>query len=344
MAKQAQQKRKLLVLMDFLARQSDEEHPVTIQQIIAELHREGIPAERKGLYNDIETLREHGLDIIMVRTGSQSGYFLGSREFELPELRLLVDAVQSSRFLTHRKSLELISKLEHLTSVHQARQIHRSVSVSQRIKSMNESIYYNVDEIQGAMAADRQICFKYFDYNIQRQRVWRHAGAIYQVSPYGLHWDNQNYYMIAYDVSAAQLRHYRVDRMAQIHIAEEPRCGDISMKELDLPRYTSSVFFMYSGEEASVLLRCRRNLVNAVIDRFGKEVPLTPDGTDWFTTRVTVKVSPQFFGWLCGFGNEIQLLHPIGIAEQYRDHLRNTLAAQFPSGSKGVCLDEKSCP
>ncbi len=329
MARQAQQKRKLLVLRDFLERQSDEDHPVSMQQIIAELDRAGIPAERKGLYDDLETLRTHGLDVIMVRAGSQSAYFLGSRDFELPELRLLVDAVQSSRFLTQRKSLELIGKLERLTSVHQAQQLHRGVSVSQRIKSMNESIYYNVDEIQNAMAGDRQICFRYFDYNVQRQRVWRRNGAFYQVSPYGLHWDNQNYYMIAYDDAAGQLRHYRVDRMACISLAPDRRSGDASLKDLDLARYTGQVFSMYSGEETSVLLCFHRSLVNAVIDRFGKEVPLTPDGADRFTTRVTVDVSPQFFGWLCGFGEQVQILQPSSVAEQYKTHLRGALAAQM---------------
>jgi len=328
MPRQAQQKRKLIVLKEFLERQSDENNPVTMQDIIAELKRHDISAERKGIYNDIETLREHGMDIILERNGTQSGYFLASREFELPELRLLVDAVQSSRFLTHRKSLELINKLERLTSVHQARQLHRGVSVSQRIKSMNESIYYNVDEIQNAMANDRQITFKYFDYNVQRQRVWRHGGKYYQVSPYGLHWDNQNYYMIAWDDDAQQLRHYRVDRMAQINEAKDRRAGDASLKKLDMAQYTGRVFSMYSGEEASVLLRLRSHLVNAVIDRFGKEVPLTPDGEDWFTTRVTVVVSPQFFGWLCGFGNEVQVLHPSHVAEQYQAHLQSVLAAQ----------------
>lgn len=328
MARQAQQKRKLLVLKEFLERHSDEQHPVTMQEIIAELKRHDIPAERKGIYNDLETLRDHGLDIILTRDGTQSGYFLASRDFELPELRLLVDAVQSSRFLTHRKSLELINKLERLTSVHLARQLHRGVSVSQRIKSMNESIYYNVDEIQNAMAHDKQIKFRYFDYNVQRQRTWRREGKYYQVSPYGLHWDNQNYYMVAWDDTSAQLRHYRVDRMAQINETADRRSGATALKELDMAQYTGRVFGMYSGQEASVLLRFRSHLVNAVIDRFGKEVPLTPDGAEWFTTRVTVNVSPQFFGWLCGFGSEVQVLHPTAVAEQYQTHLKEILAAQ----------------
>lgn len=325
MARQAQQKRKLLVVQQLLERQSDEQHPVTMQQILSELERQGISAERKGIYNDLETLRQHGLDIVTVRDGTQTGYFLASRDFELPELRLLVDAVQSSRFLTRRKSMELIDKLEGLTSVHQARQLHRDVSVAQRIKSMNESIYYNVDEIQTAIAADRQVSFRYFDYDVTRNRVWRRDGALYHVSPYGLHWDNQNYYLIGYDAAAEQLRHYRVDRMANLSVTEQPRGGDPALKKLDMAAYTERVFSMYAGEEHSVLLRFRRHLVGAVIDRFGKEVPLTPDGDAHFTTRVTVVVSPQFFGWLCGFGAEVEILAPAEVAAQYQAHLRQTL-------------------
>ena len=328
MARQAQQKGKLLVVLQFLQRQSDENHPVTINQILAELSRSGIAAERKSIYDDFETLRRQGEDIVSVRMGSQTGYFLASRDFELPELRLLVDAVQSSRFLTRRKSIELIEKLERLTSVHQAQQLHRSVSVSQRIKSMNESIYYNVDMIQTAMAEDRRVRFRYFDYDVTRNRVWRRNGAFYDISPYGLNWDNQNYYMIGYDPAAAQLRHYRVDRMAELSVSEEARQGDPALRRLDMAKYTEGVFSMYAGQEANVLLRGRRHLIGALIDRFGKEVPLTPDGEEYFTTRVQAVVSPQFFGWLCGFGPELQLLQPAAVAEQYRMYLLQTAQAQ----------------
>lgn len=326
MARQAQQKQKLLIVQDFLLRQSDETHPVTMAQILGELTRQGIPAERKSVYDDIETLRQHGTDVVSVRNGSQTGYFVANRDFQLPELRLLVDAVQSSRFLTHRKSMELIEKLERLASVHEARQIHRSVSVTRRIKSMNESIYYNVDTIQSAMAANRQVRFRYFDYDVSRQRVWRRDGAFYHISPYGLTWDNQNYYLIGYDPGAAELRHYRVDRMAELSEIDAPRLGDPALKSLDMAKYTEQVFSMFDGEEASLLLRFRRHLVGAVIDRFGAEVPLTPDGSEWFTTRVAVRVSPQFFGWLCGFSDEAQILAPDAVAEAYYQHLTTAAA------------------
>ncbi len=326
MARQPQQKRKILILRELLLRRSDEQHPVTMQQILQALEQEGVSAERKSIYSDLEALRDQGMDIIQTREGTQTGYCVVSRDFELPELRLRVDAVQSSRFLTQHKSLELIRKLEQLTSVHEAKMLHRSVSVAQRIKSMNESIYYNVDEIQTAMSENRQISFRYFDYDVTRERVWRRNGGRYQCSPYGLHWDNQNYYLIAYDEAADGLRHYRVDRMAEIRACEEARTGDPAYRSLDVAAYVGPVFSMYAGERTKVLLRLRRHLVGAVIDRFGKEVPLTPDGPDWFTTRVDVALSPQFFGWLCGFGADAKLLHPAAAAEQYRQHLQAALA------------------
>ena len=326
MARQGQQKRKLLVLQDYLLRQSDEQHPLTMQQILDELDRQGIPAERKSIYDDLETLRQHGRDIVTVRSGVQTGYFIANRDFQLPELRLLVDAVQSSRFLTHRKSMELIEKLERLASVHEAQQIHRSVSVVRRIKNMNESIYINVDTIQSAMAADRQVRFRYFDYDVSRSRVLRRDGEAYHISPYGLTWDNQNYYMIGYDADAGELRHYRVDRMTALSVDEAARTGDAALKTLDMAQYTGQVFSMFDGEERQVLLRFRNHLAGAVIDRFGSEVPLTPDGDEHFTTRVGVRVSPQFFGWLCGFGDEVQLLAPADVAEEYRQHLLRAAA------------------
>jgi len=325
MARQGQQKRKLLVLQDYLLRQSDEAHPLTMQQLIDELNRQGIPAERKSVYDDLETLRQQGRDIVTVR-GAQTGYFIANRDFQLPELRLLVDAVQSSRFLTHRKSMELIEKLERLTSVHEAQQIHRSVSVARRIKNMNESIYINVDTIQSAMAADRQVRFRYFDYDVSRSRVLRRDGAEYRISPYGLTWDNQNYYMIGYDDDAGELRHYRVDRMTALQVDETARIGDASLKTLDMAQYTGQVFSMFDGAERVVRLRFRTHLAGAVIDRFGPEVPLIPDGDAHFTTQVSVRISPQFYGWLCGFGDEVQLLAPADAAEAYRQHLLRAAA------------------
>ena len=211
MAKSSNQKTKLLHLSRMLLRQSDEEHPLSVTQIIEGLARYDIRAERKSIYDDMEALRLFGLDI-QCRKGKSPGWFIGSREFELPEVKLLMDAVQSSRFITQKKSDALIRKLEGLASVHEAGQLQRQVYVSGRIKVMNESIYYNVDKLHTAIAGQRVITFKYFDYDIARQKVFRQEGKRYVVSPYGLIWNSENYYLVAFDHGHRELRHYRWTR------------------------------------------------------------------------------------------------------------------------------------
>ena len=217
MPKGTNQKRKLMVLARFLQKHSDEEHPLTLGQLQEELERWNAPAERKSIYDDMEQLRQLGLDV-QTRRGVGGGWFIGQRDFELAELKLLVDAVQSSRFLTQKKSSALIGKLESLASVHQARQLQRQVYVDRRIKTMNESIFYNVDRLHGAIGANRVISFHYFEMNMNKERVFRRGGAEYQVTPYGLIWDNENYYLAGWDHDREEVRHYRVDKMTDITI------------------------------------------------------------------------------------------------------------------------------
>jgi len=324
LAKPGNQKLKLLVLLRYLEQNSDEEHPVRVADMLTELERQGIPAERKSIYSDLEALRTFGLDIEM----SGGGYWLASRRFELPELKLLVDSVQASRFITRRKSSELISKLESLASAGQARQLQRQVYVLNRVKTMNESIYYNVDGIHTAIAGDRQISFRYFDYAYDRTKVYRRGGESYVVSPYALSWAEDNYYLLAYDGVNRELRHYRVDKMDRLHVLKQAREGAEFFRKEDIGRYTSRVFGMYRGQERQLRLRFRRHLAGAVMDRFGQELTLVPEGEDSFTCTVTVSVSPQFYGWLCGFGSEAAILAPAEAAEDFRTYLRGILEAQ----------------
>ena len=217
MPKSANHKRKLPILAKLLLERSDEDHPISRQEMQAELERWGLSAERKSLYDDMEQLRELGMDV-QARRGKGGGWYVGERDFELAELKLLVDAVQSSRFLTKRKSDALIRKLEGLTCVHQARQLQRQVYVDRRIKTMNESIFYNVDRLHGAIAAGRMITFRYFEYSAAKERVFRRDGSKYRVTPYGLIWDSENYYLAGWDELRKDLRHYRVDKMADITV------------------------------------------------------------------------------------------------------------------------------
>ncbi|MGE4277097.1 MAG: helix-turn-helix transcriptional regulator [Lawsonibacter sp.] len=320
MAKSSNQKTKLLHLHQILLRQTDEEHPITVAQLIEELARYDIKAERKSIYDDLESLRQFGLDI-QCRKGRSSGWFVGGRDFQLPELKLLMDAVQSSRFITQKKSDTLIRKLEALASVHQARQLQRQVYVSGRIKVMNESIYYNVDKLHAALAEQKAVTFQYFDYDITRKKVFRRNGSRYTVSPYGLIWNSENYYLVAFDHANRDLRHYRVDKMAALSITDLDREGRDQYPDFQLAQYGQKHFGMYSGPELKVTLRGRRDAAGVVWDRFGQDVILVPDGEEHFTVTLPVVMSPQFFGWLFGLDGELVLISPKTAVDAYRQKL-----------------------
>lgn len=315
MAKSSNQKLKLLYIMRFLLNKSDEEHPVSIADIIAELSRYGISAERKSLYDDIEALTVYGLDIVQ-KKGRNGGYYIASREFELPELKLLVDSVQSSKFITQKKTISLIKKIESLASHHDAGELQRQVYVHNRVKSMNESVYYNVDIIANAINDDKPIRFKYFELNVDKERVLRHGGATYEVSPFALMWDDENYYLVAWDKVAGLIKHFRVDKMLGISAVEAQREGKEEFEKLDLSAYTSKCFGMFGGEEESVTIRFSNRLVGAVLDRFGRDIILIKDGDDHFRINLNIVISPQFYGWLFSFGTEAEVISPQSVRSE----------------------------
>ncbi|MBR4158428.1 MAG: WYL domain-containing protein [Oscillospiraceae bacterium] len=327
MPKSFGQKAKILLLMDYLLHNTDESHPATMRQMTEHLESMGVSAERKSLYDDLETLREFGLDIIKTGNGRLCAYYVASRDFELPELKLLVDSVQSSKFITQRKTGELIRKLEKLASVHEAQALQRQVFVQNRIKTMNESVYYNVDAIHAGISRGKKIRFKYFDLTVDKQRSYRKNGAFYTVSPYALNWDAENYYLVAFDAEAGRIKHYRVDRMANIVTTDAPRDGQEVYSALNMAEYTKAVFGMFAGEPQRVRMRFERSLVGPVLDRLGADAILAPDGQEHFTVSADIVVSSQFFAWLFGFGTRAQILSPETVAEQYRASLRDALEA-----------------
>lgn len=329
------QKLKIIYIMEYLLKNSDEEHAVTTNQIKAYLHSHGIPAERKTIYSDIEALRDYGLDIIRVSEGSNHGYYVASRDFELPELKLLVDSVQSSKFITHKKTLSLIKKIETLASIHSAQLLNRQVFVKNRIKTMNESIYYNVDEIHTGISKNRKIQFLYFEYNVAKERQYRRNGAFYVVSPFAMTWDDENYYMVAYDSEAGMIKHYRVDKMEKISVLEEERDGQEAYEALDMAVYARKTFGMFTGEETNVQLRFENHLVGAVLDRLGRESFLVADGPDHFTVRTDVVVSPQFFAWVLGFGASAQILGPDHVVSQIKAHI-DSVSSLYGGGNNGI--------
>ncbi len=323
MPKRPHQKRRPFLLLSLLQRQSDEDHPIPLCELQAELERAGFQADRKTLYDDLETLRLQGYDI---QNRWHEGYYLASRSFQLAELKLLVDAVQSSKFISARKSRQLIAKLEQLTNVHKAAQLQRQVYVTSRVKTMNEQIYYSIDALHQAIAANIRVRFRYFDYNTTKEKIYRKGGQLYEVSPYALLWDDENYYLVAYHAPSEDVRHYRVDKMDRLHAVSLPRQGAEAFASFDLGVYSKSHFGMFSGRAEQVTLRCANHFVGVILDRFGRDAFLVPDGPDRFTFTASVAVSPQFYGWLCGLGPEVNVLRPHAVRAEFLGYLEQIRA------------------
>lgn len=320
MAKGANQKLKILYLMKMLMEKTDEDNTITLNEMIAELEKYGITAERKSIYDDIESLRQYGIDITTRKTKT-TDYFVANRLFEMPELKLLVDAVQCSKFITHKKSNELIKKIESFASVHQAMQLQRQVYVANRTKTLNESIYYNVDKLHLAIAENRQVSFKYFEYTVNKEKKFRKNGEKYITSPYALSWDDENYYLITYSEKYRDFTHYRVDKMADIEINDQARVKLPDGEHFNVAEYSKKVFNMFGGEEETVKIQFDNSLVNVVIDRYGKDITIERADENNFIVRIKVAVSSTFFAWIFQFGDKVKILSPECVVEKYAESL-----------------------
>ena len=316
------QKLKLLYLIKIFTEDTDDQHALTLPQIAEKLDAYGVSAERKTLYQDFELLRDFGFDIIGQQARRNFYYHMGNRRFELPELKLLVDSVQSAKFITDKKSNALIKKLEGMVSKYEARKLQRQVIISGRIKAMNESIYYNVDKLHEAIGTDRQIRFKYFRWNINKEMELRKDGAWYQVSPWALMWDDENYYLVGYDAEDGKIKHYRVDKMWRISVADRKREGKEQFKVFNMPRYTKSLFGMFGGEEVKVTLEAENGMVGILLDRFGKDIPVKPVDADHFRTSVVVAVSSQFLGWIMALGDGVKIIGPDKVVTRMKEEIR----------------------
>ena len=324
MPKGTNQKFKLYRLAQIMLERTDDDHYITMPEIMASLAEYEITADRKSIYNDIQTLNDYGFDIIRL-DGPKGGYKLLSREFELAEVKLLVDLVQSSKFITTTKSRELIHKLESFVSNHDARKLQRQVVVIDRNKTINETIYYSVDMIYAAISSNVQIRFQYFDWDVHKQMKLRKDGAFYEVSPWLLTWDDENYYLIAYDSHSGILKHYRVDKMLHLSFTDDIREGKECYDKLDVASYSKKTFGMFAGEEKTVQLLCDQTMTGVIIDRFGSDVAIRPKDDSHILVRVNVAVSPQFYGWLSGLSGKVRILSPTAIALDYQKYLQNIL-------------------
>ncbi len=335
MSKSSMQKQKLLYLQKILLEKTDENNALTLTEIKDELARYGIKTERKSLYDDMEILQSFGLDICRVRT-STVRYFIGSRNFEVAELKLLVDAIQSSKFITHSKSLKLIGKLEGLVSENQGKELNREVYVTNRVKTFNEQIYYNVDFLHNAISQNKKVAFKYTEWRVNfgsQQKIVRAPrknGKDYEVSPWALCWDDENYYLVAYDSEAGIIKHYRVDKMEKIRLLTQNRDGAELFEEFNLARYAKSVFSMFGGEECNVKLSVDNNLVGVIVDRFGADTYIVRESEKTFSVNVRVALSPQFYAWIFGLGNGVRILTPKRAVDEFKDKIKE-LSAYYNS-------------
>lgn len=332
MSKGENQKLKLYYLYKIMVSLTDEEHSITIEEVIQQLEMRGISAERKSLYRDFETLtNDMGLDIIKEKVGRQWYYHVGGKQFEIAELKLLVDAVQSSKFITERKSQNLIKKITEFASIYEAGQLKRQVHVRGRIKTMNESIFYNVDEIHNAIIGNKRIQFLYMHWSTDKKLVAKaveETGEIkvYEVSPWAFTWDDENYYLVAFDHAEQEIRHYRIDKMDKIAIIKEKREGREEFKDFDPAGYAKKTFGMFAGRDEKVKIELKEELVGVFIDRFGKDIPILPSERDGYViTIVEVSISGQFFGWIFALGSAVRILSPESVALEYKKEIKEVL-------------------
>lgn len=334
MSRLPRQKQKLLYIQKILLEKSDEEHGLTVNDIIRELDSYGINAERKSIYDDLRTLEAFGLDICSEKSKTVR-YYIGERDFQISELKLLVDSIQSSKFITEKKSFELIKKLEGLASENDARLLQNQVIISNRVKTSNETIYYSVDRLHDAISKNRSVTFYYNRWvldlgsteKIKLQR--RRGGELYRVSPWALCWDDENYYLVAYDESIEQIRHYRVDKMEKITVTDDKRKGRELFSKLNMADYAKSTFSMFAGEETEIELSVKNDFVGIIADRFGKNVFITSDEkhADRFLVKVNVNLSEQFFGWIFALGDGVCITAPEFARKSFMSHLEKVAAA-----------------
>ena len=322
MPKSERQKQKLFRILELLMERTDEEHGITVNEIISALSEYGIKAERKSIYDDFMTLEELGFPVGKL-PGRPPSYTLLERVFELAELKMLVDAVEASRFITAKKSRDIIEKLSVFAGNYKSRELSRQVYVEDRVKTANSATIYTIDAIHAAINSNRQLTFKYFDYDGTGKRIYRHGGATYTVSPCALIWSDANYYLVAYDEAAGIVKNYRVDKMSEAAESAMPRTECDAVKKFNPADYSMKIFGMYGGREELVTMEFDESLAGVVIDRFGTENRFIP--TDFgFRVTLRVMVSPNFFAWMLGFGEKARVVTPEPVRREFLEILEKT--------------------
>ena len=311
------QRLKLLYLLDYLLEQTDETHTVKVQEIIDHFDNyHKIPIEQKTVCSDLHLLDEYGYETQY--DGRTRGWRIIGREFETQELQLLIDSVQASRFITQKKAKELTDKLKAKASRFDRVLLERRCYVPNRVRSMNDKIFYSLDDLHIAIANDWQITFRYFYFTPKKERAY--YKKTYSASPYALLWSDNNYYLLAYE--SGKMKHFRVDKMDDIDIVRTKREGKEVFKDMKLNERSLRVFSMFSGKVQKVKIRFSNHSANVVIDRFGRDIVMVPDDEKHFTIHTDIEVSPQFFGWLCGLGRGVRILAPTEVVEEMGNYVK----------------------
>lgn len=319
MSKGVNQKYKLYRLAEIMLKKTDDVHYITMPEILSELQKYDISAERKSIYTDLKDLEEFGIEVEGEQRGKYYYYHVVGRTFELAELKLLVDSIQASRFITAKKSRELISKLENLCSEHEAQRLKRQLLMSSGIKNLNETIYYSVDSIHNAIADNKKIKFQYYNWNVKKEMELRHGGAFYCVSPWALSWDDENYYLIGYDSESEMIKHYRVDKMLKISVCDDKRDGREVFEKLNVADYARKNFAMFGGEEELVTVRLKNSMCGIFIDRFGSDITFFQEDDDNCTVRLKVALSSHFIAWIFALGDGVKIVGPDRVVKYVQD-------------------------
>lgn len=322
------QKLKIMYLMKILMEETDEEHSLTLQQIVEKLNAYGVTAERKSLYSDIDNLRLFGLEIEGFQLDRTYYYHIVSRDFEISELKLLVDAVQASKFITEKETKRLIEKLENYASRYQAKQMHRQVYVNGRVKSRNEKNYYSVDYIHEAIDTNKKVSFQYYHYDVNKKEVLAHDGKIYTVSPWAMCWDDEKYYLVGYDEDENKIKHFRVDKMIKTEVVDEKRLGKAEFKEMDMAKYTDRLFGMFDGELKRVELLCDNSMANVIYDRFGLDTHVVKVDDNHFKASVSVAVSNIFLGWIMAL-EKVKIIGPADVVDKMKNRIKQQYDEYF---------------
>ena len=311
-----EKKSRVLNIKRFLEKHTDEQNPATMQDILDGLKAKGIPASQKSVNQDLGQLIESGMDVVC-NEGHRHEYFVGERHFELPELKLLIDAVSASAFISSKKSAALIEKLKAFASRHQARELSRHLHVNRQNKTVNEQTYVTVDLLNKAIAEKKQVTFMYYEYNQQKQKMYKHNRHIYSFSPYEMLWNSDKYYTLGFSDKHGKVIAFRVDRIASPKLSDKPATPKPA--DFDIGQYAKSVFQMYEGAALQkVTLKCENDLMKSVIDRFGEEIETCILDGSHFEAIAEVSPSPTFYGWVFSFGGRMRITAPESAVSEYR--------------------------